>query len=212
MRHLVKFVFLVGFSVFLFSGCTVYTEKQSESLSQSVYAAKDSIDCGRFDLADEYATQSTRIVRPPKNRIEILPVYKTNKSAGDNKHTVEPKTPKPTSATDTKSVSRTVVIPPRFGNDPVVVVGTEEYDQLLQDNRIAVQLRADFDNLKNLKVNLDAELQKQYEMRDKMVQDLINLQKKLVEKELAILRRNIVIVTLLSCMGIGVYLRIKGIL
>ena len=206
MRYLVKLALFAFVGSFFFSGCTVYTEKQTESLSQAVYATKDSIDCGRFDLADEYSTQSTRIVKPPKKRIEVLPIYKSGTS--DTKQTVAPKTP----TTPSKPASRTVVIPPRFGNDPVVVVGTLEYEQLLQDNRVATQLRADYDNLKNLKVNLDVELQKQYEMKDKMVEEIIVLQKKLVEKDLALLRRNILIVALVSSLGVGLYLRLRGIL
>lgn len=211
MRHLAKFLFLLVFSSFIFSGCTVYTEKQSESLSQAVYATKDSIDCGRFDLADEYSTQTTRIVRPPKKRIEVLPIYKNTVPVNSNKNVVDSKKPTPTVLPEGKP-SRTVVIPPRFGNDPVVVVGTLEYEQLLKDNRIAVQLKVDYENLRNLKINLDAELQKQYEMRDKMVEELLSLQKKIVEKDLALLRRNILIVALFSSLGVGVYLRIKGIL
>jgi hypothetical protein len=210
MRYLAKLALFTFVGCFFFSGCTVYTEKQTESLSQAVYATKDSIDCGRFDLADEYSTQSTRIVKPPKKRIEILPIYKSG--TPDSKQTVASKTPTAPTPTITKPASRTVVIPPRFGNDPVVVVGTLEYEQLLQDNRVATQLRADYDNLKNLKVNLDVELQKQYEMRDKMVEEIIVLQKKLVEKDLALLRRNILIVALVSSLGVGLYLRLRGIL
>lgn len=211
MRRLAKLIFLVGFCAWFLSGCTVYTEKQSESLSQAAYATKDSIDCGRFDLADSYSAEVTRLVRPPKNRISILPVYKNHKTAGPSTNNSKPTVSKNDNEVKPPP-SRTVVIPPRFGNDPVVVVGTEEYNQLLQDNKIAVQLRADFDNLQNLKVNLDKELQNQYAMRDKMVEDLIRMQKQLVEKDLALLRRNIIIVSLISLMSVGVYLRIKGIL
>lgn len=215
MKNLAKFVFLAAFVANIFSGCTLYTEKQSESLSQAAYATKDSIDCGRFDLADSYSTEVTRIVRPPKKRIEVLPLYKENKQTNvSSSGSLEKNNSafKPTAQTETKSSSRTVVIPPRFGNDPVLVVGTEEYEQLLRDNRIAAQLKSDYDNLKNLKVNLDAELQKQYQMRDRMVEDLIHLQKKLVEKDLEILRRNILITCLISVLGVGIYLRIKRIL
>jgi hypothetical protein len=38
------------------------------------------------------------------------------------------------------------------------------------------------------------------------------MQRRLVEKDLAILQRNIIIVSLLAAIGIGVYLRIKGVL
>jgi hypothetical protein len=45
-----------------------------------------------------------------------------------------------------------------------------------------------------------------------MINDLNLMQKKLVEKDLAILRRNIIIVLLIAAMGGATYLRIKGIL
>jgi hypothetical protein len=50
------------------------------------------------------------------------------------------------------------------------------------------------------------------EYNEKMIKDLNMMQKKLVEKDLAILQRNIVIVILLALMGGATYLRIKGIL
>ena len=50
------------------------------------------------------------------------------------------------------------------------------------------------------------------EYRDKMIQDLNIMQKKLVEKDLAILQRNIIIVLLLGTIIGATYLRIKGIL
>jgi hypothetical protein len=45
-----------------------------------------------------------------------------------------------------------------------------------------------------------------------MVRDLNIMQKKLIEKDLAILQRNIAIIFLLVIMGGATYLRIKGIL
>jgi len=45
-----------------------------------------------------------------------------------------------------------------------------------------------------------------------MVKDLNIMQRKLVEKDLAILQRNIVIIVLLAAIGGATYLRIKGIL
>ena len=50
------------------------------------------------------------------------------------------------------------------------------------------------------------------EYNDKMVRDLNIMQRKLVEKDLAILQRNIIIVVLLGTIGVATYLRIKGIL
>jgi len=44
------------------------------------------------------------------------------------------------------------------------------------------------------------------------INDLNAMQKKLVEKDLAILQRNIIIIGLLAAIGGATYLRIKGIL
>lgn len=63
------------FAIVFLSGCTVYTEKQTEAVSQTVYATKDSIDNARIDLAEQYINETARLVKPPKNRINIQPVY-----------------------------------------------------------------------------------------------------------------------------------------
>ena len=53
---------------FLFSSCTIYTEKQSQALSRTIYATKDSLDEARIDLADKYSAEATRLVKPPKKK------------------------------------------------------------------------------------------------------------------------------------------------
>ena len=203
MNNLAKFLFFTWICVF-FSSCTVYTEKQSEALSQAVYATKDSIDCGRFELADDYSTQSTRLVKPPKKRIEVVPIYKPQ---------IVPTHSNKVTKTPTNDFSkRTVVVPPRFGGDPVIVVGTQEYEDLLKISSVSEQIKRDNENLNRLKNDLDKELQNQYAMRDKMVEELTQLQKQIVEKDLSLLRKNIIIVTLLSTICVAAYLRLKGIL
>ena len=62
------------------------------------------------------------------------------------------------------------------------------------------------------KKTVDDELIRQIDNRDKMINDLNIMQKKLVEKDLAILQRNIIILALVAMMGGATYLRIKGIL
>ena len=188
-------------------GCTVYTEKQSEALSQTVFATKDSIDKARIDLADFYVDQASRIVKPPKKRIEINSVYKPSAPTTTIPviNTSNKKTPE-----YNQSKQRIVIIPEKYKNDTVVVVSSEEYSQLLKDKQIFAQLQKDTENITEAKKFVDEELIKQMQYADKMVQDLNIMQKKLVEKDLAILQRNIVIVVLSSLIGIGVYLRFKG--
>ncbi|NBO98720.1 MAG: hypothetical protein EBU90_01140 [Proteobacteria bacterium] len=178
-------------TVFLFSGCTIYTEKQTEAVSQSVYATKDSIDLARIDLAESYINETTKLINPPKKRIEINAIYQ-----------------KPIQVNDSKQ--RIVIVPEKYKSDKVVVVNTTEYDNLLKDKEIAKQLQKDNEVLAKAKSEFDAERTKQQEMRDKMVKDLNIMQKKLVEKDLAILWRNIIIVVLLALIGGYIYLRMNS--
>jgi hypothetical protein len=200
MRNLL----LLSFAILLLTSCTVYTEKQSEALSRSVYATKDSLDNARLDLADTYVNESVRIVKPPKKRIEIQPVYKkttidTISSQSKVKPTIINK-------------QRVLIIPEKYKNDTVVVVSSEEYQQLLKDKETFAQIEKDNKNLIETKNLVDQELIRQMEYNEKMIKDLNMMQKKLVEKDLAILQRNVVIVILLALMGGATYLRIKGIL
>jgi len=184
------------------NSCTVYTEKQSEALSKVVYASKDSMDAARIDLADKYITETTRIVRPPKNRIKIDPVYKhINTVSSGSKH-------------DPIIINkqRMVIIPDKYRADTVVVVSTEEYQKLLQDKEIFAQIQKDNIGISDAKKQVDEELVRQLNNRDKMVNDLNIMHKKLIEKDLAILQKNIIILGLLAAIGGATYLRIKGIL
>jgi hypothetical protein len=181
----------------------VYTEKQSEALSRSVYATKDSLDNARLDLADNYINESTRIVKPPKKRIDIQPVYKKNIDNISSQSKIKP---------TIVNKQRVLIIPEKYKNDTVVVVSSEEYQLLLKDKETYAQIEKDNASLVETKKIVDEELIRQLENNDKMVKDLNIMQKKLVEKDLAILQRNVVIVILLALMSGATYLRIKGIL
>lgn len=65
------------FILLLLNGCatTHYVEKTSEAMSQTVYAAKDGADLGRFDLSSKYLDKAVLLIPPPKQRIKIEPVY-----------------------------------------------------------------------------------------------------------------------------------------
>jgi hypothetical protein len=195
--------FVIFFLIFIFSGCTVYTEKQSEALSRVVYATKDSLESARIDLADKYSTESTRLVKPPKNRIDIKSVYRKNI---DNVTSSNKATP------TIINKQRVIVVPEKYKDDTLVVVSSEEYQQLLKDKETFAQIEKDNAQLIVARNTVDQELIRQMEYNDKMVRDLNAMQRKLVEKDLAILQRNIIIVSLLASIGIGVYLRIKGVL
>lgn len=185
-----KLAFLFAIA-FLVNGCTVYTEKQTEAVSQSVYATKDSIDLARIDLAESYINETTKLINPPKKRIQINAVYQ-----------------KPIQVNDSKQ--RIVIVPEQYKSDKVVVVNSTDYDNLLKDKDIAVQLKKDNELLTKARSEFDAERTKQQEMQNKMVKDLNIMQKKLLEKDLAILWRNIIIVALLGLIGGYVYLRMNS--
>jgi hypothetical protein len=195
--------FIIFFLIFIFSGCTVYTEKQSEALSRVVYATKDSLESARIDLADKYSTESTRLVKPPKNRIDVRAVYKKNIDNVTSSNKVTP---------TIINKQRVIVAPEKYKNDTLVVVSSEEYQQLLKDKETFAQIEKDNAQLIETKNVVDQELVRQMEYNDKMVRDLNLMQRKLVEKDLAILQRSIIIVTLLGSIAVGIYLRIKGIL
>jgi len=194
---------ILGILLLLIVSCTVYTEKQSEALSKSVYATRDSIDNARIDLADEYIKQAVRIVKPPKTPITIKGVYKKtiDAVASQSKH-----------STLTVDKKRVVIIPERYKNDTVVVVSSEEYAELLKDKETFEQIAKENQALQETRKLVDGELIRQMEFNDKMVKDLNLMQKKLVEKDLAILHRNILIVILILTIGGATYLRIKGVL
>jgi hypothetical protein len=197
-----KILFLL-IAIFFLTNCTIYTEKQTEALSKVVYATKDSIDAGRIDLADNYSNESTRLIKPPKKRIDVQPVYKKNIDNISSQSKVKP---------TVINKQRVLIIPEKYKNDTVVVVSSVEYEQLLKDKETYDQIEKDNQSLLETKKTVDDELIRQMEYKDKMIKDLNTMQKKLVEKDLAILQRNITIVLLLALIGIAAYLRIKGIL
>jgi hypothetical protein len=181
-------------SALLVAGCTYYTEKQSEALSQNVYATNDSLNKARVDLAYYYSDQTTRLVKPPKKKIDIQPIYQAGDVVKDAK---------------AGEKTRVVIVPSQYKGDKVVVVDSAEYQDLLKVKAIAEQLKKDNANLVNAKENTDKELAKQAEYTNKMIKDLNHLQAEVYKKDLAILWRNIIIVGLLAIIGGYIYLRMN---
>jgi len=181
----------------IFSGCTIYTEKQSEAVSQNVYAANDAISKARIDLAQFYSNETTRFIKPPKHPIKISAIYQAGEVVKNGEKAEK---------------TRVVIVPDHYKNDKIVVVGSKDYNQLLQDSEIKKQLEEDNKiKDKQLKTNND-ELAKQKQMSDKMVIDLNSMQKKLVQKDLVILKLWIALVGTLIIFAGAIYLRVKGIL
>lgn len=181
----------------LMTGCAapVYTEKQSEALSQTVYAISDSVENGRYDLLDIYSPEAKRIVVPPKKRIAISPL-------------VNPETKE-----------KYVLIPKRLSDSKVVVVGNAEYNLLLKNSKIAAQLEQDNKNLAEAKKTVDEQLKHQEEVNNKMVLQIDKLTKEnavkdtlIAKKDTRILQLWIALGSVILIFGVCVWLRIKGIL
>lgn len=196
----VKYLLSIILIIFL-TGCATkikYVEKQSEELSQAVYGTKDSIDVARIDLAEKYINQASRLVAPPKNRVKVEAIVKSK-----NK----------------KETERVLILPNSNKKDKVIFVDSPEYLELAKDSRIAQQLKLELQNWQLYTKEVDRKLTEQYEIQNEMIvriQDLekqvLEKDKKLLRKDIAIIWRNIVIVSLIGVIGVGVYLRIKGVL
>jgi len=74
MRHSLHKLALLTLLLIIVTGCTIYTEKRSEALSQAVYATSSSILNARIDFAAKYAEQAKRLAYAPKKQIDILPL------------------------------------------------------------------------------------------------------------------------------------------
>ena len=177
-------------SLFIFSGCTVYTEKQTEAVSQSVYATKDSIDLARIDLAESYINETIKLINPPKKRLPVNAIYQKPVKVGD-------------------SDQRIVIVPEQYKNDKVVVVNSADYSELLKDKENASKLRKDNETLTRAQQEFEKERIKQREMGDKMVIKLNEQQQIILKQRLVILWEGIIIVVLLAIICGYIYIRMN---
>jgi hypothetical protein len=179
-------------AVLLIAGCTLYTEKQSQAVSQNVYATNDSLAKARVDLAFFYSNETTKFIKPPKQPIKISAIYEAGQVVKNSKNTDK---------------TRVVIVPDVYKNDKVVVVGSTEYQTLLKDREIKKQLETDNKNMANQLIVNQNELVKQKEMSDKMVADLNHLQSEIYKKDAAIWKRNVIILALSALIGGYIWLR-----
>lgn len=186
-----KKIALLALSLCFLSSCTVYTEKQSEALSQNVYATNDSVNKGRIDLAYYYSDQTTRLVKIPKKRIEIQSVYEAGQVVKGSKNADK---------------TRVVLVPDQYKNEKVVVVGSSDYQDLLKVKAVAEQLKKDNTNIVKDKAIVDTELAKQAAMTDKIINNINTLQKEHISDQFTIFRDNVIIVVLLIVIAGLLYL------
>jgi hypothetical protein len=203
-------------SFILLNGCTVYTEKQSEAVSQTVYATQDAINDGRIDLADQYINEVTRIIKPPKHPIKIDAIYEDDQSTSSKSELLIKKKkkshpamrhPRTRFVCEATSKKRVVVLPESFKNDKVVSVNSTEYNELLKNKKIADQLKQDNLNLSKEKTAVSDELTKQKQMADKMVKDLNYYQKEVYKLRLGILWRDIALVVIVLLIAAWIYVK-----
>jgi len=179
-------------SALFLASCTLYTEKQTEALSQNVYATSDSLIKKRVDLAYYYSNETTKLVTPPKHRIPIQAVYEAGSVAKNG--------PK-------KERTEVVLVPDKYKGDKIVVVGSTEYQDLLKDRAIKKQLEKDNANLKKDNESTAKELTKLQQMHDQIIKNAETLQTRVYKLEAAVWKRNFAIVGLLGIIVGYIWLR-----
>lgn len=195
-RNYKKYLYILIFSLFLLPSCTHYVERQSQALSAATYATNDSIKAGRFELATTYSDQTLKLVVPPKKRIEIKPLYQTQTSkSGDKQAKIDN--------------VKYIVIPEYLKGDKVLVVNSNEYNDLQKDSKLAKQLKVDNANLVSQAKKVEKEQSVQEEIHSKLIRDYNTQQTQLVKKDLAILRLTILSVILAVLWLATLYLLVR---
>lgn len=187
-----KKVFLL--LVFLLMSCapTRYIPKDSEPLSQAVYATSESIEKGRIDLADQYAKSAKLLVDPPKNPFTVKAIISKAKD---------------------KDVGKAVVVVPSYLNGmDVIVVGSEQYKKLLEIKENAILLQLEYENLQKEKEEVYKSLVEQRDAKSQLLRDYDKVVLDLKDKQLALLKRNIIIAAMGIAIGLYVFLKVKRII
>ena len=183
MKKCILVVILFGL---LSCSSSVVVQRNTEALSQSIYAVKDSLDVERVDMASKYINVTTNLVPPPKERIVVEPIIKTNLK-GEKK--------------------RTIIVPDSYKGKNVVVVGSMEWDELIKEADNAKTYKQDLENYKEATIKITEELQKQIqlvaEIQSKI--DTLKLEKSKLETLIWKQRMTILVLSLI----IGIYILIK---
>jgi hypothetical protein len=164
-------------------------------LSQNTYATNDSVNKGRIDLAYYYSDQATRIVKPPKHRINIQSVYEAGDVVKNSKKGEK---------------TEVVLVPKQYQNSKVVVVGSDDYSNLLKDRSTKDQLFNDNKNLLKAKDDTTKEIETLKNNNNKILDKLNADEKLLIKKDLAILWRNCIIIGLLALIALYFYAKSNG--
>jgi hypothetical protein len=157
-----------------------------------VYATSESIEKGRIDLADQYAKNAKMLVDPPKNPFTVKAIISKAKD---------------------KDLGKAVVVVPSYltGMD-VIVVGSEQYKKLLEIKENAVQLQIEYENLQKEKEEAYKALRDQREAKSQLLKDYDNLVLDLKNKQLALLKRNVIIGSMSLLIGLYIFLKVRGLI
>lgn len=175
-----KKVFLLIF-IMLLSCRTQIVEIPSPTLCKTAYAIKDSFEEARIDLADRYTLELMKLVIPPKERIVIEPILKDGK--------------------------RVAIIPEKYKDTSVVVIGSKEWDELKKIKSIAEQLAGENNTLITLVNTLESELRDQKRITNELVSDNNKLTLENKDLESALWRKNVYLITIFLAIGGYVYAR-----
>ena len=226
MRHSLHKLALLTLLLIIVTGCTIYTEKRSEALSQAVYATSSSILNARIDFAAKYAEQAKRLAYAPKKQIDILPlitedvkkIETVNSSTKVTDNSAKKPSTIPTSIITATTVDNQnqkivrLVIPEFLKHAKLLIENSEEWNELIKNKEINLQLEQDKANLQKLAQDIDAELAKQQKYNSELLNELHNLKTKVAEKQVTIYKLYITIAVLLGAIVGGIYLRMKGVL
>lgn len=187
-----KRILILAGAVALLASCTYYTEKQSEALSQNVYATSDSLIKKRVDLAYYYSNETTKLVKLPKHRIPIQSVFEADKVVKNSPN---------------KGKTAVVLVPDQYKDEKVVVVGSADYQTLLKNKAISEQLKKDNANLVKANKNTADELKYEKEMKDTIIKNAETLQLRVYKLEASNLRKSIAIIALVGLILGYIWLR-----
>jgi len=193
-----RLIVLLVFMFLLSCSNTTTLPKYSEEVSRNVHATKDSIELARFDLAAEYAELSARLITPPKERIDIQSLHKPSAVLVDEN-----------SKSELPSGEKYVVIPSKFKGMSVLVVGSEEYKQLLKIKEYAEQVQKELDIVVVQKHEADQELIKLEQNRQELLKSVTVLNVKLQETKSALLKRNLLLGGIFLAVGIYIALKVR---
>lgn len=172
----------------------ILISEHNEALSKSVYATSDALSVSRVDLAITFANESTRLVNPPKERVSIKPI-------------------------PNKKGQRTIILPEEFKDKQVILVNSEEYNNILKEQEIAKQIKEENQAIiEQIKIT-DKELRRQTELKIYLAKEVNQLRETVSEKEGQISARNDLILYLSLALGSVIILiiayitlKIKGLL